>query len=945
MRQRVKMTCAASYAREQGLTVCYTQKSAPILGDLSDYLAKGMSLITDCDNSLDDSGLPLVEVAHSKCLEPASERLEISRDALDLLNQALALGREACPVLPTCSHRPPSFLAATKLELPLLSSDHEHDVRQLLWSCHKKRTPAFTPDSFPLERLDVDKDQGLDFPADSRVLHGNLNLSIKMEKFDVERDSMKWLAQSLSWDMPTTNPLEEDNLPLQGFTRCSMTPPLMPLLEHGDPYIPDAEVCQVYFTSDPETLIETDLHTAEANILDGDAIIQDGLDEAPEGRFLLSSPTSTELGVSTHHKARHSKRIESPLLDHSQSTAPTTSASLNLLRDCATEILSRPGQNLRHSADLDDSFLVEDIFDESCRESFEQFGLSLQCERLDAADTTARIAVPIMDFSIPGLEWQLRPESSQGHFCRLRKELSNATKAPTMPRRARTHSQLRWIPFSSTEGKVDHTESIEELEALAAMLDEGSSKCLLRSANLDSYQIGAVVFARPKADADEIELSHEPYNSSQQKQQAANKELEHMVRKRRMGLVDGGAASQAQTPQGEIPVSDVKGFGHSFQGHLFDHQTNATGSINTGMLPDSANRSATTMLLNNFMNIHTYKKRKLTSSTFFAQPAVAHIVAEPNQVPASPAQADRPEEATNPVAMVETNILAYSPLTNSPLPPTKVIKSLTLDRSIFVCLETRYPSLSIIERDFSKWNTSSWDKGAITRSPKVSKLAAEADLIISPAVGLVVTCLTKLMQKTPASASKVVGGGRSNSLRARVASVALRYEKLIVLVSERNVFGETSQMLTSSELEVIAEFAGYAAGLPNHVEVVFVSGGVETLVGWVITLIVKYAMPAVHNMLMQAESAWELFLRRAGMNAYAAQVIPGLASLLLSAEAATRMSGGASANMVTSSPCQLGGLAAFMRMSRAERGQNFRDVLGGEKVLHRVSEVLDAHWQ
>lgn len=215
MRQRVKMTCAASYAREQGLTVCYTQKSAPILGDLSDYLAKGMSLITDCDNSLDDSGLPLVEVAHSKCLEPASERLEISRDALDLLNQALALGREACPVLPTCSHRPPSFLAATKLELPLLSSDHEHDVRQLLWSCHKKRTPAFTPDSFPLERLDVDKDQGLDFPADSRVLHGNLNLSIKMEKFDVERDSMKWLAQSLSWDMPTTNPLEEDNLPLQ----------------------------------------------------------------------------------------------------------------------------------------------------------------------------------------------------------------------------------------------------------------------------------------------------------------------------------------------------------------------------------------------------------------------------------------------------------------------------------------------------------------------------------------------------------------------------------------------------------------------------------------------------------------------------------------------------------------------------------------------------------
>lgn len=206
------MTCAASYAREQGLTVCYTQNSAPILGDLSDYLARSMRLTTDSHNSLDDSGLTRVDIPHAECLELASERLEVSRAELDLLNQARALGRDACPVLPMCSHRPPSFLAATKLELPLLSTDHKYDLRQLLWSCCQRRTPAFTPDSLPLERLDVDRDEGLGFPADARLLHGNLDPSTKMEKFDVERDSMRWLAQSLGWELPTMNSLEQDNI-------------------------------------------------------------------------------------------------------------------------------------------------------------------------------------------------------------------------------------------------------------------------------------------------------------------------------------------------------------------------------------------------------------------------------------------------------------------------------------------------------------------------------------------------------------------------------------------------------------------------------------------------------------------------------------------------------------------------------------------------------------
>ncbi|KXJ95681.1 hypothetical protein Micbo1qcDRAFT_172008 [Microdochium bolleyi] len=463
------MTRAASYAREQGLTVDYTEEPVAILGGLSEVLAWGLSSSKESSTLLDDSALPHVGIFQVECLDPACERLQISRAALDLLNQALVLGREPCPRVAIGNNRPAASLAAIKLEPPLLSSDHGYDVQQLARSCQTKRTPALTPDYLPLERLSASNDESLEFPTDTRALHEKLRSIVQGQKLDVSRDSIKWLAQTLSWDSAEMLVPMTDGRPHPGLTRRSITPPLMPLIEDTELFMPNAQACQVPLTSDPDTLIEEDLHNVEETIFKGDGWGQGSLDKTMASSALVSSPTSTELGLSTRHEWCRSIRMESPLPDRIEVSPPTASSGLKVLRSCATEILSRSETTHASHADAHESQLSEDVFGASCREVLEQLVLGLQQERLDAADATARIPIPTMDFSIQQPAWQHETKCSRNYFSSIQKELFNVMRPLTITRRARNDSQLRWMPFPSQEGQVDFNEVVEEPGVLATI--------------------------------------------------------------------------------------------------------------------------------------------------------------------------------------------------------------------------------------------------------------------------------------------------------------------------------------------------------------------------------------------------------------------------------------------------------------------------------------------
>ncbi|KAI9846750.1 MAG: hypothetical protein M1830_007430, partial [Pleopsidium flavum] len=109
----------------------------------------------------------------------------------------------------------------------------------------------------------------------------------------------------------------------------------------------------------------------------------------------------------------------------------------------------------------------------------------------------------------------------------------------------------------------------------------------------------------------------------------------------------------------------------------------------------------------------------------------------------------------------------------------------------------------------------------------------------------------------------------------------------------------------------------------------------EELAKWIAGVMIKYGVRESSAHLLQDETLWELFLRRAGLNAFAAQVI--LAALKAPDDQA-------SGDTIQRDGADFG-LTAFVKMPMKERIRRFEHLLGGTRILLRVSEQLDIRWQ
>lgn len=85
---------------------------------------------------------------------------------------------------------------------------------------------------------------------------------------------------------------------------------------------------------------------------------------------------------------------------------------------------------------------------------------------------------------------------------------------------------------------------------------------------------------------------------------------------------------------------------------------------------------------------------------------------------------------------------------------------------------------------------------------------------------------------------------------------------------------------------------------------------------------------------------WELFLRRAGFNTYAAQVIIG--SLQTPDPYPLSFSSPSVSGIFET--VEVLGLTAFILMDADERVRRFQALLGGSRILKRVNRVLEQEW-
>jgi hypothetical protein len=265
--------------------------------------------------------------------------------------------------------------------------------------------------------------------------------------------------------------------------------------------------------------------------------------------------------------------------------------------------------------------------------------------------------------------------------------------------------------------------------------------------------------------------------------------------------------------------------------------------------------------------------------------------------------------------MAYQTVLPLIPPLEMPLEKGCFIVSLALGRRVLKYLDERWPRDLLIDRDYDRQLSAVRPcEKVLAHEPMMP--CHEADVSLTPNVGIIVTTMSQASQKPLPNSKKLT------PFRQQVQIICEKYESIFILVSENNPFGEVSSLPTPSDAAAYTDFVQFTTSLPNKCSCTFVPGASETLGQWIILMMCRYSSQAVvfKELLNPTEMSWEVFFRRTGMNVMSSQVLAG-----------KLMQDGKE------------GLSRFLRMTTQEKLMKFGDLVG-KTALVKTSQVLDRRW-
>lgn len=176
-----KVAAVLRYSRYHGL--CYDYRQEDPLSKLEEVdLVQDLAPLPDLSDFLP----PLTE-------PPTDSKLQLGQKASKLLISATT----QLPV-PLWSSLPSDYQKTrpTKVEQPLLLTDHQKDMRRFL----PKRSVGLDDVDFPFESLSEENDEGLSWPASIRRLCAQMDSDIAHEKLSICKDSLEHLSYMLRDD-------------------------------------------------------------------------------------------------------------------------------------------------------------------------------------------------------------------------------------------------------------------------------------------------------------------------------------------------------------------------------------------------------------------------------------------------------------------------------------------------------------------------------------------------------------------------------------------------------------------------------------------------------------------------------------------------------------------------------------------------------------------------
>ena len=717
-----------------------------------------------------------------------------------------------------------------------------------------------------------------------------------------------------------------------------MTPPLSPLPIPKEPYEPSMSdpVFQLPILSDASSPTKHALEALEQKIFEQDVptplrkststeVSKDFSSDTYVGDRTMTlgevySPlaslenSGTPPSVEIQRIKREDLKVEEPLTPEMPQAAPKSVHFSDVVEEMELYPASVPD-----SPAYDNKF-----FDEAFGDALKTANQRAEQERLIEADSTARVDVPVMDFSKPDPPWKAF-EQQRGSASLLSLQKLTIQELVGQPRpwsgTGLVATNMNWVPFPASLARVALEEPFKDNDGTwEAFVNDPREDKVINSSDLTWKPPGLRILKDEEEDDDEIEPAKFLTDNVQ--------DLSALIKKRKMEL------DQNEIQDNEVNKSKTKTITHLRHGtpkpndlmHMspgHNMHDDLVDSQGFGLLAGSFSAANS---IDNYLELRGTKKPKLMDSSYF-QLATKVVQSVPKS--ATP-QLDPKTQARVQFPIRQSPVAADARLPAPNLEPlstdTYIIVSSTIlkHRSLVKQLEALLPKLKLVERDFSAHNTTSWMPGSVSRSPIKSPLDSEADIIVSPAMGIVITTLQKIKQKP------LPGQKTKTAIRERLGQVSTRYEKLAVYVSEGRTDGTTNRLDANDCLD-FGSFAGFVLGLNSSNTVQFVGGGEETLSKWVASTIAQNRV-AGDLTLIEEETHWEIFLRRAGLNAFAAQAI---ISELKEPEGV---------NPLSPSKAGLFGIVAFVEMTVEQRIARFGP-LCGKGLIERVSAVIDTDWR
>ena len=627
----------------------------------------------------------------------------------------------------------------------------------------------------------------------------------------------------------------------------------------------------------------------------------------------LVKDSSPNMDMGPVREPLSSHKIEMPLVSDVSPAKPTLMGPDYFSKFMAEELdIDEEIKNYTFD-DFPDAKLMEDL--EAVAEKTMR---SIEQEQLQPADAIARVPVPIMDFSIPEPDWTRLRNSASSIFKWIQAGHEDIFNLPRWPRDRLTESKLVWRPVGFGASPVCITDCVETSEILIQSFIRGQDEKDMPTSSDFVQRRDRLAFL----DADDTDDDIEPLLTKAK----FRTNLVEMVKKRGLDTIVDPTVTKRCRSADQPPERLLDGGSLTQMAHTGEHRKNERRDGQSQLLKGSTELSA--RLLDRFTSGRTRKQWAV--SKFFPSKET-----ERNRVLALPSPPESSErncipDNQNPIepeAMAPSKPVARAPLPpiDPPFAPLTVFISLDIPRFLIQALERLIPNLTLLERDYRAYNEAVWSPGSICRAEVVPPLAYDADITVSPTTGLVVTSMIFVRQKPRPGMSQ-------NGLQERIEKVSPRYERVVVLVGGGGGEDDTLREVSALDSAALTELQGFACGLESKVVVHYIGGGDNTLSRWAASMVCRYA-PVDHSQLqkglLDAETLWELFLRRAGFNVYAAQAIAGQLKVPNAEEADT-------------GPSQYG-LAAFVTMTRAERKQRFGPLVG-LRVLDRVSHLVDEIW-